>query len=52
MEETFTGTTANRPKWIKLKKELKSGDTLIFDSVSGMSRNAIDGIDEYEELHR
>jgi len=28
IEEIFTGTTANRPKWIKLKKELKSGDTV------------------------
>lgn len=50
IEETFTGTTANRPKWIKLKNQLKSGDTIIFDSVSRMSRNAVEGIDEYEEL--
>ena len=50
IEETFTGTTANRPKWIKLKKELKSEDTVTFYSVSRMSRSAAEGIDEYEEL--
>ena len=46
IEETFTGTTSNRPKWIKLKKQLKPGDTVICDSVSRMSRNAAEGIDE------
>ncbi|UUV20127.1 recombinase family protein (plasmid) [Fusobacteria bacterium ZRK30] len=50
IEETFTGTTTNRPRWIKLKNQLKLGDTVIFDSVSRMSRNAAEGIDEYEEL--
>lgn len=50
IEETFTGNTINRPKWIKLKDQLNLGDTVIFDSVSRMSRNALEGIDDYEEL--
>lgn len=49
-QEQFTGTTINRVEWNKLKKVLKSGDTIIFDSVSRMSRNAEEGINEYMEL--
>lgn len=50
LEETFTGTTTDRPEWLKLKKKLKTGDTIIFDSVSRMSRNADEGVQEYMEL--
>ena len=50
-QETFTGTQANRPEWQKLYKTLKSGDTVIFDSVSRMSRNADEGFSLYEELY-
>ena len=46
-QEIFTGTTTNRPEWKKLKKIVQTGDTIIFDSVSRMSRNAIEGIQEY-----
>lgn len=46
-QETFTGITTNRPEWKKLKKIVQCGDTIVFDSVSRMSRNAIEGIDEY-----
>lgn len=46
-QEVFTGTTTNRPEWKKLKKIVQTGDTIIFDSVSRMSRNAIEGIQEY-----
>lgn len=49
-DETYTGTTADRPKWNNLKKKLKAGDTIIFDSVSRMSRNSEEGIKEYFEL--
>lgn len=45
--ESFTGTTSNRPEWNKLKKIVKAGDTIVFDSVSRMSRNAAEGIEEY-----
>lgn len=50
IKEIFTGTTTERPEWMKLKKILKSGDTIIFDSVSRMSRNSEEGIREYFEL--
>ena len=45
--ESFTGTTNNRPEWNKLKKIVETGDTIVFDSVSRMSRNAAEGIEEY-----
>lgn len=50
VKETFTGTTSDRPAWIKLKKHLKPGDIVVFDSVSRMSRNAEEGFSEYMEL--
>lgn len=50
IEEAFTGTKLDRPEWNKLFKKAKSGDTIIFDSVSRMSRNAEDGFNTYEEL--
>lgn len=49
-QEAFTGTTSDRPEWCKLLKRVKAGDTIIFDSVSRMSRNAEEGIDTYFEL--
>lgn len=49
-EEVYSGTKSDRPEFIKLKKELKSGDILIFDSVSRMSRDAAEGIKTYFEL--
>lgn len=51
IEEAFTGTKIDRPEWNKLYKKAKSGDTIIFDSVSRMSRNADDGFKTYEELY-
>ncbi len=51
IKEIYTGTKQDRPEWIKLLRKLKSGDTVIFDSVSRMSRNAEEGYDEYEELY-
>lgn len=49
--EAFTGTKANRPQWQKLLSIVKSGDTIIFDSVSRMSRNADNGINDYMTLY-
>ena len=49
-KEEYTGTVTARPIWNKLYKKLKSGDTIVFDSVSRMSRNASEGIDLYLEL--
>lgn len=49
--EAYTGTSLDRPEWNKIYKNLKRGDTVIFDSVSRMSRNADDGFNLYEELY-
>lgn len=49
--EAFTGTTTSRPVFNKLLKRLKSGDTLVFDSVSRMSRNADEGFELYQKLY-
>lgn len=52
IQETYTGTTLEgRVELDKLLKILKVGDTLIFDSVSRMSRNAEVGCELYEELY-
>ncbi len=49
-QEAYTGTTTDRPEWNKLYKRAKDGDTIVFDSVSRMSRNAEEGIKTYFEL--
>lgn len=49
-QEAFTGTTTDRKEWNKLKNQLKENDTIIFDSVSRMSRNSSEGVKEYMEL--
>lgn len=49
-QEAYTGTKLDRPEWNKLFKKVKAGDTLVFDSVSRMSRNADEGIKTYFEL--
>lgn len=52
-EDKWTGTTMNRPNFDKLlkavNKDVAKGDnvTIIFDSVSRMSRNAAEGIEQY-----
>lgn len=52
IEEKYTGTTSERPKWQHLiNKDIKKGDTIIFDSVSRMSRNADEGMQDYERLY-
>lgn len=48
--EEFSGRTTDRPKWNKLRKSLKPGDTVVFDEVSRMSRNAEEGFKLYETL--
>lgn len=50
--EHFTGTTTARPNWEQLKKMLREGDTVVFDSVSRMSRNAEEGFADYEMLFK
>ena len=51
IEEAFTGTTIDRPQWNKLFNKVEAGSTIIFDSVSRMSRNAEEGFKAYEELY-
>ena len=50
-QEIFTGTTIVRKEWNRLQKVLKENDTIIFDSVSRMSRNAEEGFAAYEKLY-
>lgn len=51
VQEVFTGTKiTGRKEWEKLIKKVKAGDTIIFDSVSRMSRNAEEGIEIYFKL--
>lgn len=51
IEEVFTRTSLNRKEWQKLYAKVKTGDTIIFDSVSRMSGNADEGFTAYEELY-
>lgn len=50
IKEVYTGTKINRIEFNKLLKIVKQGDTIVFDSVSRMSRNAEEGFKLYEEL--
>lgn len=50
-QEIFTGTkTTGRHEFQKLLNKVQSGDTIIFDSVSRMSRNAVEGFELYKKL--
>lgn len=49
-KEKYTGTKLDRPEFKRLLKVVKPGDTIIFDSVSRMSRTAEEGYQLYMEL--
>lgn len=49
--DKFTGSTQDRPSWQKLLRKVKRGDTIVFDSVSRMSRDAESGAALYEQLY-
>ena len=51
IKEFYTGTTQSRPHWEKLISQIKTGDTIVFDSVSRMSRNAAEGFKDYKMLY-
>lgn len=51
IREAYTGTKIDRKEWGKLFSTVQAGDTIVFDSVSRMSRNAEDGFAVYEELY-
>ena len=50
--DEYTGTKLDRPGWTKLYKQVKDGDTIVFDEVSRMSRDADEGFAVYEDLFR
>ena len=52
LQEAYTGTEIDRKEWNKLYVKVKEGDTIVFDSVSRMSRNAEEGFTAYQELYR
>lgn len=49
--EEYTGTKIDRPNFSKLLKIIHEEDTIVFDEVSRMSRNAEDGFKLYEKLY-
>lgn len=50
-KEAYTGTKLDGRKELdKILRAVKSGDTIVFDSVSRMSRDAADGTALYEQL--
>ena len=52
IREFYTGTKQDRPNWNKLIEQIKAGDTIVFDSVSRMSRNAQEGFKDYKMLYQ
>ena len=51
-KEEYTGTKLEGRKELdKILKVVKAGDTIVFDSVSRMSRNAQEGIELYKALY-
>lgn len=51
VKEFYTGTVQTRPNWNTLINQVKAGDTIIFDSVSRMSRNSTEGFKDYKALY-
>ena len=43
VQEAYTGRKMDRPRWSRLYKMVKNGDTIVFDEVSRMSRDAEEG---------
>jgi len=50
VQEAYTGTRMDRPEWNRLISKVRSGDAIVFDSVSRMSRDAESGFQTYKEL--
>lgn len=52
VKETYTGTKfQGRKELDKILRKVKAGDTIVFDSVSRMSRTASDGFKMYQRLY-
>lgn len=45
--DIYTGKTNDRPKYQLLLRKVSTGDMIIFDEVSRMSRNAVEGFKDY-----
>ena len=52
VKEVYTGTRSDRPEWAKIMRQVGYGNVerIVFDSVSRMSRNALEGFELYELL--
>ena len=51
VKESYSGRSMNRPEWNKIINKIHDGDAIVFDSVSRMSRNAIEGFEIYQLLY-
>lgn len=51
IQEVYTGTKMDRPEWNKYYRKFRNSDTITFDSVSRMARNAEEGTHTYFELY-
>ena len=52
VSEAYTGTVSDRPEWTKIYNRVAAGDTIVFDSVSRMSRNSVEGFQAYQTLYQ
>ena len=52
VREAFTGTVIQRKGLDRILDNVKEGDTIVFDSVSRMSRNATEGFELYQRLFK
>ena len=50
VEEAYSGTTMNRPKWESIMRQVQEGDLIAFDSVSRLARTADEGFEVWQEL--
>ena len=50
-KEAYTGTTLERPVFTRMLGRVSEGDTIVFDEVSRMSRDAVEGFALYEQLY-
>lgn len=50
LKEAYTGTSLERKAWNQFEAAVKEGDTIVFDSVSRMSRDADEGFEAYQAL--
>lgn len=49
-KDDVSGSTFNRPEWIKLEKGLHEGDTIVFKELSRFTRECENGYAKYMEL--